>query len=754
MSKEILQSKIKKWISSVRLIQQQTTKRFQDKENSAFVGCIKSVLSGRGNAKLISNDDLTILETYIKNSPADDFKAALENFYVLLKKNNTSIGLKDFYEVVDIQNFAETLQKICESYEYEQQKKALEEMEKESEPEAKTLPTVAEDAKKWFDCFLDLQENIHMFGNDEVECFTLVLGGVIFGEPIKDVNSLLFYFDRHLDAGPSGEKELDLLDSVLDFCEISQRRLSDIGSIDEFRACFNKEQLDGILYFANENVKIREDNRKDADKAFKVTDGWIIVKDCEGNTVARPSKIYTNSQYVYYDLKYEAPSSMNEVEIRTRLICPDGSQKGSSPYTMQKQYRLNGADHILNLNGWGSDSCSVYNMPGVWTAEFYVNDDKVYTLIFNVEQAPAPAEPTIRIDSVRFDNCDKDCNIITHGRLPLNTKFVNPVIKYTRLRNYGKITLSYRIIQPDGQVKSGVNSPIGVTTKYSFVPKESGEIMINGWGSESGNSFYAGKYRFELLQGDKVIYNTSFYVGAPCSEPKPMQKLTVTSSTPPSTTSSSKSGKRDGGFGCGCFSTFILAVLVLGVYWYWNDISNWIFGEDEPKHDYVQVLPGIWNGTMGETDVTLEIDSILNDSVVNAVISGQFSKVRTQKLHGYIGTNDSIYLDGATKGKYFNGQFRIGMSDDGRETMRALFFDKSSGDTIRLDAHKDEIPRVRQAKSTKSNSMKSKSKTMKKSDRPKVKEQTPIGAIQEVREAPASLKESDIQLDETPIIQQ
>lgn len=695
MSKEILQSKIKKWISSVRLIQQQTTRRFQDKEDSAFVGCIKSVLSGRDNVKPISDDDLNILEKYINNSPADDFKAALENFYVLLKKNNTSAGLKDFYEVVDDRNFAETLQKICDAYEYEQQqKKTFGEREKESEPETKTPPTVAEDAKKWFDCFLDLQENIHLFGKEEVECFTLALGAVIFGEPIKDVNSLLSYFDRHLDAGPSDEKELDLLGSVLDFCEISQRRLSDIGSIDELRACFCKEQMDGIFYFVNENVKIIEDNRKDADKAFKVTDGWIIVKDCDGNTVERPSKIYTNSRYVYYDLKYEAPSSMNEVEIKIRLICPDGSQKGSSSYTMQKPYRLNGTGHILKLDGWGSDNCSTYDMPGEWTAEFYVDDVKVHTLRFNVEQAPVPSEPTLRIDGIRFDNCDKNWNIITEGSLPLSTKYVTPVINYTRLRNYGKITLYYRIINPDGTVARSGSSPIGATTKYSFLPNESGERVLGGWGTEEGFSYSPGTYRFELLQGNRVIFDTSFHVGNQHSEPKPSEA----SPSP----SSPKTGKKDGGSGWGCFATFIIFLVMLGGYWYWNDISNWIFGDDDPEHDYVQVLPGFWNGSMNAIDVTLEIDSILNDSVVSAVISGRFSKVRSQKLKGYIGANDSVYLDGASSGKYFNGKFRIGMSTDGKEIMHGLFFDKSSGDTIRLDAHKDEVPEVTQVKSNKS----------------------------------------------------
>lgn len=576
MSKEILQSKIKKWISSVRLIQQQTNRRFQDKEIAAFVGCIKSVLSGRGNATLISDDDLDTLEKYIKNSPADDFKAALENFYVLLKKNNTLTGLKEFYEVVDDQNFAETLQKICDSYEYEQQQKAS------------------------------------AAGNA----------------------------DAYTYEGP-----------------------------------------------------------------FRITDGWVVVKDGDGNMTTRPSEIFNNSQYIYFGLKYDAPKSMHDVEIKTRIISPDGTQMGSSSYTLQDIYSLEYEDRIIDTNGWGNDYCTCYGQTGVWTAIFYVNDIEAYRLTFNVKAAPAPTEPTIRIDSLRFDNCDKNLNIITEGRLPSNTKYISPVIKYTRLRNYGNISLYYRIIKPDGQVERSADSPIGATNTYSFVPDESGERRIGGWGSELGNTYSAGTYRFELLQGNRVIYTTSFYLGNTYSEPKPTPKPTVTSSS--STSSSSQSGKKDGGSGCGCFAAVIVALMFIGVYWFWGDIRNWIFGDDEPKHDYVQVLPGIWNGTMGETDVTLEIDSIQNDSVVNAVISGQFSKVRTHKLKGYIGTNDSIYLDGASSGKYFNGKFCIGMSDDGRETMHGLFFDESSGDTIHLDAHKDEIPMVRPAKSNKSTNKKS-----------------------------------------------
>lgn len=327
---------------------------------------------------------------------------------------------------------------------------------------------------------------------------------------------------------------------------------------------------------------------------------------------------------------------------------------------------------------------------------------------------------TINIIDVKLVNTSETGGLLGQvgGMLYTDSKYIMPRVYYRLLKSGNtEVKLFYKLISPsgisyEGPERKGYAASVTLDVSNNTIGNQIWDSYLPGPGSTDGQ-FYkeSGLWKLEFYEKDKLLYRKEFYINPITSQSSSVgysnssTQHSASGSNLPNTTNPS-STKSDGS-GCGCIAAIIVALMFIGVYWFWGDIRNWIFGDDKPKHDYVQVLPGIWNGTMGETDVTLEIDSILNDSVVNAVISGQFSKVRTQKLKGYIGTNDSIYLDGATKGKYFNGRFRIGMSDDGRETMHALFFDKSSGDTIHLDAHKDEIPMVRPAKSNKSTNKKS-----------------------------------------------
>ncbi|MCM1140263.1 MAG: hypothetical protein NC453_16980 [Muribaculum sp.] len=407
------------------------------------------------------------------------------------------------------------------------------------------------------------------------------------------------------------------------------------------------------------------------------------------------------------------------------------------------------------------------NRPGMkeWAMAFRKIIGSIDGIKGNKVKPKKDERTTIEIIDVKLVNTSETGGLLgaVGDMLHADSKFIMPRVYYRLLKSgYNDVKLFYKLISPsgvsyEGPERKGYAASVTLDVSNNTPGNQIWDSYLPGCGSTDGQ-FYKeiGLWKLEFYENDKLLYRREFYIN-PIISKKPSSGYgnTNTSSYNANQSNSnipasapkkkkSKAGK------CGCiiaFIVFVLPTLFSCLYYGWN----MIFGDDGPKHDYVQVLPGIWNGTMGETDITLEIDSILNDSVVNAVISGQFKKVQTQKLKGYIGTNDSVYLDGAKKGKYFNGKFRIGMSDDGRETMHALFFDKSSGDTIRLDAHKDEIPRVRQVKSSSTAKKKSKRKSV---NRPKVEEQKPAEAIQEVAGEPAPLKESDIVVGESPTTQQ
>lgn len=358
------------------------------------------------------------------------------------------------------------------------------------------------------------------------------------------------------------------------------------------------------------------------------------------------------------------------------------------------------------------------NRPGMkeWAMTFRKVIGSIDGIKGNKVKPKNDERPSIEIIDVKLGNCSEEGTLVSApgSLLYEDSMFVMPKISYRLLKSgLSSVKMFYKLISPsgisyEGSERKGFAASVNLDTSDNTGNSQIGESYLPGFGSNDKQFFKeTGLWTLEFYENDKMLYRQGFYINplARNSSPNGYSNLSSQSSginTNSSTASSKKNGK-GGKSGC-IISILVLLFVVIGLYWGWTTL----FKDDNPKHDYTQVLPGIWNGTMNKTDVTLEIDSISNDSVVNAVISGQFSKVQTQKVKGYIGTNDSVYLEGASSGKYFNGKFRIGMSNDGREIMHGLFFDKYSGDTIRLDAHKDDVPRVYQVKSNKSNSKKTK----------------------------------------------
>lgn len=539
MASEAFKLKTQKWIKSVSTIQSQAKKRFAPEDNAAFIKCLQAVLTASYRDSTIDKTDLEILKKYTLNTQPDDFKAAVENFFIWLDKNNSPSQLKELNEVVYEEGFYETLQKIHDSAAYEQQQAAEALME--------------QDAQQWCEDTVTIQENIEKLSKGEVDAFRLRLSA-LWSVTMVSIPDQIFALTLEDSANSNG-----MNDVLMRFIHLSDKYFDDVNTLKKFRTFFTPKQLDAIQYFANKNAENPLDS-------LKLTSLTLKFKDHLGKVVENPSTIYNNIHYLYFTLGFEAVQSLKEVPLKVSVFYPDGKLM----HTYEKSFLADHQNKKIYADGIGSTEGLSYSKPGIWTVKFSVNGKELRTDKFKIEESPNPYNPSVKINSIRFDNCDYENKTINRGFLPYNTQYVTPVINYTRIQNLGCIRLGYRIYNPDGSLRSSNSSPSGLSSITRIVPAETGEIKLTGLGNANGNCYSPGTYKFELVQGKNVLYSTSFTIHpAQQTSPKPVPaptKPATTSSRPTYTPPKKKSN--------GCISTIIwlliISVICLGGYWYCN----------------------------------------------------------------------------------------------------------------------------------------------------------------------------------------
>lgn len=118
----------------------------------------------------------------------------------------------------------------------------------------------------------------------------------------------------------------------------------------------------------------------------------------------------------------------------------------------------------------------------------------------------------MEITGVKFGNADDDGHIIDKYGAKLyasEVKYLKPQLSYDGLASSEKeITVYVKIIQEDGSLKKGSNSPEGYTYKQELTvkPGSNQTALLSGWGRNSGGSFSPGQYGFEIWYKDKLIF--------------------------------------------------------------------------------------------------------------------------------------------------------------------------------------------------------------------------------------------------------
>lgn len=128
----------------------------------------------------------------------------------------------------------------------------------------------------------------------------------------------------------------------------------------------------------------------------------------------------------------------------------------------------------------------------------------------------------MEIIGVKFGNEDGEGHIIDKFGTKLyasEVKYLKPQLLYKGLASNEKaITVYVKILQEDGSLKKGSNSPEGYTYKQDITvkPGVNQTVLLLGWGRNSGGSFSPGQYGFEIWYKDKLIFQdgTRLYSGS------------------------------------------------------------------------------------------------------------------------------------------------------------------------------------------------------------------------------------------------
>ena len=230
---------------------------------------------------------------------------------------------------------------------------------------------------------------------------------------------------------------------------------------------------------------------------------------------------------IYYDAKC---AEDKEITLYYKIIKPDGSlSRGtSSPEGYSSSMKIiisPGLNKSLLRGGWGSENGGTYQ-PGTYRYELWYEGNKIYqtsVTFYKTEEEiqmerQYASKAYMDIRKMEFANTEKGgAEITPYGGIlyASSMRFLKPKIYYNgKCAENKEVTLYWKIIQPDGSIKSSKNSPKGYTSSGSInIKPGSNQIFyIPGWGNEEKSSYKSGTYRYELWYNGNEIYETNFTI--------------------------------------------------------------------------------------------------------------------------------------------------------------------------------------------------------------------------------------------------
>jgi hypothetical protein len=130
-----------------------------------------------------------------------------------------------------------------------------------------------------------------------------------------------------------------------------------------------------------------------------------------------------------------------------------------------------------------------------------------YSDVYEFITDTLPNRAGLQITKLEFANLDYNVGYIDNWGTDLfysdAMRYLGIRITYNSLSIYSKdVTLYVKIVEPDGNVSSGSNSPTGYSFKQTFATEdyyaENIEMIVGGWGNNNQSAYPAGTYKVEI----------------------------------------------------------------------------------------------------------------------------------------------------------------------------------------------------------------------------------------------------------------
>ncbi len=154
---------------------------------------------------------------------------------------------------------------------------------------------------------------------------------------------------------------------------------------------------------------------------------------------------------------------------------------------------------------------------GVYYAEVSARKRRLEEERLNRE-SEAARTAYMRIRKIEFANYSKENKILEPYGFTMyasEIRYLKPRIIYDGILDEPKdVELFWKIVTPDGSVKSNSGSPYGFTGAKSFKinPGENNICQLSAWGTAEGGSYLAGDYRLEIWYEEVLIYQKDFSI--------------------------------------------------------------------------------------------------------------------------------------------------------------------------------------------------------------------------------------------------
>ena len=229
---------------------------------------------------------------------------------------------------------------------------------------------------------------------------------------------------------------------------------------------------------------------------------------------------YKKAAKMYRLIKEECSNNYGGVETKikdcNRKLKEAQQKQSDAQNNIRETDRIRAKEDEAYLKCTSETACDEY-LEAYPNGRYYV---KVLQMKeqFEEEEREAAKTAYMTIRNIEFANTDKEGNILNPYGFAMYSseiRYLKPRIVYDGILDESMfVRLFWKIIAPDGSLKTSANSPSGYTySDFSWVQPGTGNLFqLSGMGNSEGGVFGPGNYRFELWYEDAKIYNVAFVV--------------------------------------------------------------------------------------------------------------------------------------------------------------------------------------------------------------------------------------------------